>query len=280
MRSLPVLSAPGVGCEMLYREPGQAGAPVLLWLPGMGVPARKYQPLAGALAGQGFGVALHEWRGTGSSSERAVRGTDWGYRELLVEDIPAALEACHRRFPRSPVVLGGHSLGSQLACLYSAIHPGAVRGVVLVAGGSPYWRCFQPWGRALQVAFAVAPWIARLRGHFPGRRLRFAGNEARGVIADWARSGRTGRYAARGMEHDLEAVLRRQSSPLLALRMQSDGLCPPASLRHLLGKMPHAPSESRVLDERAIGVRADHFGWMQSPRAVAEQVAAWYARLD
>ena len=279
MRTLQVLSAPGVGCEMLYREAGRADAPVLLWLPGMGMPARSYLPLAAALAEQGLGVALHEWRGTGSSSERAARGADWGYRELLAEDIPAALEACRRRFPGAPVLLGGHSLGSQLACLYAALHPGAVRGIALVAGGSPYWRCFRPWGPMLRVAFAAAPWIARLRGHFPGRRLRFAGNEARGVIDDWARSGRTGRYAAKGMPHDLEAALATQSSPVLALRMDADVLCPEASLRHLLKKMPRAPSESRVLDDSTLGVHADHFSWMQSPQGVAGHVAAWYERL-
>lgn len=280
MRSAQVLSAPGVGCEMLFREPARPDAPLLLWLPAMGMPARRYRPLAEALSAHGIGMALHEWRGSGSSSVRAGRHADWGYRELLTEDMPAAYRACRQRRPHAPILIGGHSLGSQLACLFGALHPGTFRGLALVAGGSPYWRNFSSWGLPLRMAFSAAPWIARLRGHFPGRRLHFAGNEARSVIADWAASGRSGRYAAAGLEQDLEAVLSRQRSPVLALRMAADVLGPRESMEHLLRKMPQAPSETRILDADTLGVRADHSSWMQSPQAVADQIAAWYGRLS
>ena len=35
------------------------------------------------LAAQGIAVFVHEWRGNGSSTQRAGRRQDWGYRELL-----------------------------------------------------------------------------------------------------------------------------------------------------------------------------------------------------
>ena len=280
MRSLQVLSAPGVGSELLLREPKQAQGSLLLWLPGMGVPARHYQPLAEALSSQGVGVALHEWRGIGSSSVRATRYSDWGYHELLMQDLPAAVKACRKACPEARILIGGHSLGGQLACLFASLQPDRVDGVAAVATGTPYWRCFNPWGPVLRIGLSLVYWTARLKGHYPGRAMGFGGNESRGVISDWTRSGRTGHYAARGIEHDLEAALSGMSCPMLALRLQDDRLGPEASLRHLMRKMPHAPSEIQVLDAAALGVRADHFAWMKMPQAVAERIASWTQRLN
>ena len=62
----------------------------LLWLPALGVAARHYLPLAQALAAKGVAVYLHEWRGNGSSSLRPSRALDWGYREVLEQDLPGS----------------------------------------------------------------------------------------------------------------------------------------------------------------------------------------------
>ena len=77
---------------------GSAGGPRLFWLPALGVTAQKYDAFGQALAAQGITLAVHEWRGNGSSSRRAKRGEDWGYRELLRE---VRRERAHR----------GHELG-------------------------------------------------------------------------------------------------------------------------------------------------------------------------
>ena len=71
----------------------------LLWLPALGVPARKYERLAVALAPHGIALGVHEWRGTGAHPARPSRRNDWGYRELLMEDIPATREALAARHP-------------------------------------------------------------------------------------------------------------------------------------------------------------------------------------
>ena len=96
---------------------------ILLWLPAMGVAARHYLPFAEALAARGIAVFLHEWRGHGSSSLRAARDCDWGYRTLLCTDLPAAEAAVDTALPGRPRIVGGHSLGGQLACCRLAIAP-------------------------------------------------------------------------------------------------------------------------------------------------------------
>ncbi len=278
--ALPATSADGATAEVLLQLPAGDIEHVIYWLPALGVSARQYLPFAQALAEQGIAVAIHEWRGLGSSNHRAGRRDDWGYRQLLVDDLPAGIAALHKRLPQASYWLGGHSLGSQLAPLYASLHPQEVKGLLVIAGGAPYWRCFRQ-GRAFWLAFALAPWLARLVGYLPGRRIGFGGNEARGLIADWARSGRTGRYAAAGMPEDFEQRLGQLSLPLLALRMHDDWLVPQPSLAWLLGKMPRNRVTQEVVVSADFGGRpADHFGWMKTPAPLASRVARWLGSAD
>jgi len=140
-----------------------------------------------------------------------------------------------------------------------------IDGIALVASGAPYWRTF-PHRRGIYAAYAAAPVLAAAVGHLPGRRIGFGGNEARRVIADWSRSGRTGRYAAEGLDVDLEAALATQRKPVLGLRFRDDWLVPAASLAWLLDKMPAAPRELGVFAPDELGNPvADHFAWGPSP---------------
>ena len=261
--------------ELLCVQPAGAWRQLLFWLPAMGVPARHYLPLAEALAAHGVAVVLHEWRGIGSSSRRASRRCDWGYRALLQDDLPAALAVVRARWPQARRWVGGHSLGGQLGLLHASGHPGAYAGALLVASGAPYWRCFR-WRWVVGAAYLSAPLLAAACGYLPGRRIGFGGNEARALIADWARSGRSGRYAAAGCDDDFEQPMAALQLPLLGLRLQHDWLVPSASLDWLLGKLPLAPATRQVIDAVELGAeRADHFGWMKTPRPIAARIAAW-----
>lgn len=279
-----VACADGSSYELLWVPSPCADGRAVYWLPAMGVPARAYLPLADGLASAGISVALHEWRGIGSSDQRASRRCDWGYRTLLEHDLPRGIAVAREQQRDSAWMLGGHSLGGQLAALYAALQPDAASMLLLVASGAPYWRQFPAAYRwALWLAYAVAPGLARLCGHFPGRRLGFGGREARQLVADWAFSGRTGRYAVSGMQVELELRLADLHRPILALRLQDDWFGPERSLRYLLGKMPDAPSETFVLDAARLGCRADHFAWMKAPGAVAamlDQRTRWLVGRD
>lgn len=267
----PLRMADGARADLLLYRPTGIARAGLLWVPAMGVSAKHYQGLARALAAQGIAVGVHEWRGHGSSDRRAGRRQNWGYRELLGDDLPRSLEALGVALPGVPLRVGGHSLGGQLACLLAATTSVPLAGIVLVASGAPYWRRFKPWTYA---AYLFAPLLATLVGRLPGHRIGFGGNEARGVIADWGRSGRTGRYAARGLPVDLEAALSRQVAPVHAWVLSDDWLAPEPSLAWLLGKMPRAAHVTSVLSSDDLGgVTADHFAWMKAPEALARRIA-------
>lgn len=277
---IPVSTADGSRFELLCVHPASAWYRLLYWVPAMGVPAKHYLPLAEALAARGVAVAVHEWRGIGSSNRRAGHDCDWGYRELLQEDIPAGMAALRERWPQATCWLGGHSLGGQLSLLYASLHPTEFAGLLLVASGSPYWRRFRH-GWLIGAAYALAPLLAGLLGYLPGRRIGFGGNEARGVIADWARTGRTGCYAAAGMTQDFEQQLASLRLPSLALRLRDDWLGPTASLEWLVGKLGSAERSVDVITPSDLGGHpADHFGWMKTPAPLAARIARWLATQD
>jgi len=265
---LRVDCADGHHFELLACLPAQPLAS-LLWLPALGVAARHYLPFAQALAAEGIAVFLHEWRGNGSSSLRPDMAHDWGYRALLLHDLPAAEAVVHATLPSTPFRLGGHSLGGQLACCHAGMRNGALDAIWLVASGTPWWRSFPPpRGWLLPLAYRFLPWLAQRNGTLPGRRVGFGGTEARGLIRDWAAVGLSNHYAAAGLDVDLEAGMRTVTAPASAVVFDNDWLAPISSMRALLEKLPASKHSLQLLSARQLGVRADHFHWMKSPRSV------------
>lgn len=271
---LPLQSEDGHRWQLLARLP-RAPQASLLWLPALGVAAKHYLPFAEALAARGIAVFVHEWRGNGGSSLRANRAHTWGYRELLLQDLPRSEAALSAQLPDLARILGGHSLGGQLACCRLGLltrEAAADRPtrLWLVASGAPYWRAFPPRSRWwLPFAYRFLPWLADRRGALPGRKVGFGGDEARGLIRDWARSALSGRYAAAGVDIDLEAAMAQVEIEARALVLDSDWLAPESSLRFLLSKLPRTQAQVDTLGAGMLGTRADHFAWMKQPDAIA-----------
>jgi len=271
-RDIDVAAGDGHRWQLIARLPPQPRA-ALLWLPALGVAARHYEAFADALAAEGIAVLLHEWRGNGSSSLRPSRDCDWGYRQILALDLPASQQALRDIAGNAPLLIGGHSLGGQLACCHAGQQPAAFARLWLVASGTPWWRSFPaPLRYALPLVYRFLPWLARRHGTLPGRRVGFGGTEARGLIADWARVGLSHRYAASGWNVDLEAGMARVQAPVDALAMAHDWMAPATSTQALTAKTA-GPCRLETLDAAALGTRADHFSWMKSPGEVARRLA-------
>lgn len=249
----------------------------LLWLPALGVPARKYERLAAALAPRGIALGVHEWRGTGAHPARPSRRHDWGYRELLMEDIPATAAALAAAHPGLPLLYGGHSIGAQFAVMAAALHGGA-EGLVSVGSGVPHWRLFPGSLRWLVGSFGhVLPPLTRAVGSYPGHRLGFAGREAGQLMRDWAQTVRRGHYdGLHGLPERFGERIAALRLPFLGLRLAEDRLVPAASQRALIAATNSPSVSERVLDAAHLGVAADHFAWMREPRAVAEAIAGWW----
>ncbi|MBX2797137.1 MAG: alpha/beta fold hydrolase [Myxococcales bacterium] len=255
-------------------------APVALLLPAMGVQARFYNRLALPLAQRGIRLITAEQRGHGRSEVRPGRAADFGYVHLLECDLPASIQRVRARHPASPVVLLGHSLGGQMAALYCSAQPGQVTGFVTVAACSVYWRAFPPGKRLpVLVGTQLASLVGRVWGTFPGHRLGFAGHEATGVIRDWARQSRDGRYAVSGTAVDYEGALRSNRTPGLVLSLHGDELAPRSAVRHLAQKMPAEQITLRHLDDEGLVEQPRvHFDWVRAPGAILGAIDEWLPR--
>lgn len=272
---IPVTAQDGHGFAVRLAR-GDPGSPALLFLPALGVPAEKYDRFAAALADRGITVAVPDWRGMASSDRRAVRGSDWGYPQLLEHDVPAA-RAAIAALPARSWAIGGHSLGGQVAALAAALSPADYAALVLVATGVPDARTFPASQRLGVRLFAASmPVLTGVFGYFPGQRLRWAGVEAATLMRQWAGTVRRGDYDAVGIP-DLEAKLRAVSLPALGVRYTGDWLATHASLAALLGKLGPGARSIDVFDQARLGDTPDHFRWLKSPATPAARIAEWLA---
>ena len=249
----------------------------IILMAALGMGARFYLPLATALQGAGFNVALLEQRGHGDSPWRPSRRCDWGFREPLVDEIPVALEWLEQTAPDLPIYLMGHSLGGHFAAIAAGLYPDKVAGVILVACGSPWVGGFEgATARKLKFLCTLIPPACALFGYYPGDRLGFGGREARTLMSDWLSVARTSRYQAVGLSDDLDCGIARYRGPVLCLRMEDDDFAPAAAVHAVTDKFIQAPVTHRLLDGEEIDDRADHFRWARSPSAVVAQVDGWY----
>ncbi len=166
--------------------------------------------------------------------------------------------------------VGGSGVGG------SGFRGPGVDGVVIVATGSVWFRAFGALrGPGLLLTQLLITATAAVLGRWPGTRLGFGGDQPRGVMRDWARQVRTGRYRARGSAFDYETALGTLELPVLAVSVERDAYAPAGALDHLLAKTPRARLTRHHLTARETGTRLDHFAWARAGGALAKRVAAW-----
>ncbi|MFR9729248.1 alpha/beta fold hydrolase [Saccharopolyspora sp. MS10] len=251
-------------------------APVMIVLPAMGVPATFYAPFLRELHEAGLAVVSVDTRGQGAATPRPSRRVRFGYQDL-VDDAAAVVDLVEREFPGAPRFLLGHSLGGQISLLFAAARPGRVRGVALLASGSVWFRSFPGLEspKILLASHAVAL-LSRVFGYWPGQRFGFGGRQPAGVMLDWARQGRTGRYRLDGSDLDYETALRRLNVPLLAVSLDDDEFAPASSVDHLAGKAAAATRTRRHYScEIAGAAKLGHFAWVHTSGVLVGWIAEW-----
>jgi predicted alpha/beta hydrolase len=250
----------------------------------MGVAASYYETFLARLAAacDAHVVAL-DLPGQGNHPARAQNGDDYGYREIVEEMIPRAMEVAVKRRPQTAIVLMGHSLGGQLALLSLATLAARVDALVLVAAGTAHWRAWPVAhrARAAMAVHAIAA-VSWLLPWYPGRLVGFGGDQARRFMRDWSHNARHGRYrleqSDRSVEY-IEAQLECVRLPVHILSIAGDPVAPPAACDELLRLIPNASVTRHMVS--AVASHAPwrrHFSWAREPSDVVPTIARVFRR--
>lgn len=246
--------------------------PVAVCIPAMGVCGSYYTPFAQALRRAGLHVTTCDLRGAGSSSVRATRNCDFGYKEIIEIDMPALIAAVRNQFPNNRRIIVGHCLGGQMGALYLSTCEEAAHGIVLVASSNLHYR---GWPLLMWLPFLAMVGLFRalgaMLGYVPTGRVGFAGNEGKRTIVDWSNSCLTGDYLVCGSDHDYERSLNLMRKPVLAISFELDLYGPPRAVANLLCKLRCASVTHREFSRHHAGLEnADHFTWSTRPLVMVE----------
>ena len=252
---------------------------VVVVVPAMGVAAKFYDRFGDALARRDLQVFVSELRGIGSSSLRASRDVDFGYRELLA-DLACVVRVVRARCGELPIFIVGHSLGGHLAVLFAGLHHEEIAGAATVAAGTPYFRNWEmPMRAKLFFGSKIMRGIGAMLGYVPGDRLGFGGREARTVIREWSHFVRTNEIVVGGIDRaHMERSMNETTLPLLGVSIDGDDFAPRISTDRLVAKAPRAALTRIHLEGRIFPEKIDHFRWAKSPGPVADEIRSWIDR--
>jgi len=235
------------GATLVAEETG-GGRPVFLLLHGIGLGRKVFDGLAGILARQGRVIAV-DLPGYGSAPEPE--------RTLTMERTADLVAAFVRASRLGPVVLIGHSMGTQVASELAARHPALVELLILVAPTVD------------RRARRLAPQLGRLVRDLAGENPLVLYRGGR----EYLRAGPNLRGKTRAMlSHRPELAYPRIAAPTLVLRGAEDRVCPPRWCRSVVASIPDA-RYSEVPGHR-------HETMIRDPREAARRIVAFVGRFD
>jgi predicted alpha/beta hydrolase len=246
----------------------------IVFLPAMGVRAIYYKSFANALKLEGFNVVLMDWRGSGSSTIRASRKTNFGY-EQLINDVHDLVFQVKAEFPNNQIVIAGHSLGGQIGALLACRYSDYFKALVLITTCNVHFKGWSGMGK-LKVLLAGITFypLSLLIGYFPGTAIGFGGREARSVMKDWCANALTGNYSLSSSTFNYDKALGELNIPVLALSVENDTLASKPSVVNFLNKLDGAPVTHLHLSAKDLDVSPlNHFSWVKKPHHIAKLIS-------
>lgn len=278
MTIIPITNLDGSTNQIQVFDEGTKGEQFVLIFPAMGVRASFYESLALSFNEADIAAATVDLRGLGNSSLRPEKKDDFGYKDMIEQDYQSIINSLKKYYPNKKIYLLGHSLGGQLACLYTAKYKPQIEGIILIASCSIYYKNWTGLQRyKILFVFRFFSLLGKIFGYVPGKKVGFGGNEAKGVIQDWAHQGRSSKYEPHGDAFDYELGLKKLLHPILAISFEKDSLTTKAAVEHLLAKFNQRTPKTHhyITKDHPLEQNYNHFNWVKKPENIVGLVANW-----
>lgn len=271
-----------IGVSFFESKKEYTQATVLLF-PAMGVAASYYTNFAEQLSLLGIHVVTADLRGLGLSPVRASKKVDYGYYDIIENEYEGIVRTVQTRLPDEPLYIMGHSLGGQLASLFYSKHQPNIKGLILVASCSVYYKGWNGLGR-IKILFASQFFrlISKLFGYFPGKKVGFGGTEAKTQMQDWGKNAVNGKYILSGTDFDFEKGLSVSKLPILAISIKGDDFAPEKAVKNLYQKFDkESPITHLHLGNEELELKkVNHFNWAKQPGKLPRVLMDWMAKTN
>jgi len=259
-------------------EGGSTETRTVVIAPATGVKRRYYERFAEFLSEQGLRAVTFDYRGIGDSLRENVRRQAGNMRDWGEKDLAGVLNHVAERFPKSRLVLVGHSAGGQLLGLTGSNRQ--VGAMLAVGAQSGYWRHWNAPRKFLMASiwYGLVPVFTELFSYFPMRMLKMGENLPAGVALEWARWCRNPQFFVDEHKQPLRGYFEGLRIPIRAYSFEDDTFAPRRAVDALMGFYKDAlvdrvhlkPSE---LSTKAVG----HFGFFREKfrDSLWQQSAEW-----
>ena len=243
--------------------PNGAAKAVVLINSAMGVLRQYYNKFAAFLANEGFQVYSYDYRGIGGSSPKSLRGFEASISTWGIVDINTMIEYTKAQHPELPLTVIGHSVGGQALGLAPACQK--VQAIMLVTSQMGNWTYWDKGAGKLKFFWKyMLPYLTKMFGYFPAKRLRAFENLPKGVALEWSKWGCHPEYL---FAYDFEVPKQHGNLevPLLSWSFTDDSYAPIRAVKALLNRYAKADITHRHLAPQDLEVsKIDHFGFFRN----------------
>ncbi|EAY31150.1 alpha/beta hydrolase family protein [Microscilla marina] len=262
MQELKITTPDGHPLAVTSFNPAGAPKAVVMINSAMGVLRQYYNKFAAFLANEGFQVYSYDYRGIGGSSPKSLRGFEASIHQWGIVDVNTMIEYATVQHPNLPLTAIGHSVGGQALGLAPSCQK--VQAIMLVASQVGNWAYWDKGRTKLKFFWKyMLPYLAKLFGYFPAKKLGMFENLPKGVAIEWSQWGSHPDYL---FAYDFEVPKQHSELevPLLSWSFTDDGYAPIRAVKALLNRYNKADITHRHLAPQDLGVnRIDHFGFFR-----------------
>jgi len=201
----------GYELDGLLFEPAVPARAVILMQGGTGIKKEFYYNFCDFLRQQGFVVVSYDYRGIGGSRRGSLKGMSASLMDWAQLDMKAAIAYGEQHFPDLPMMLIGHSVGTQL--IGFTPNNNRLKLVIGIASSTgTWWKMKWPGNmQSFLLWYIINPVLTPFFGYAPLKRLRIMEDLPRGVIRQWSLWCRSSFYFG---SHLGESIPREDFHPL------------------------------------------------------------------